>query len=85
MTPVTKTHTKIANPQKYHDKLDKGIYVYMKKKVTSCLVVWLMIVVTITNGINLFHFPDCDCSRLFCPLNGEAKGFRVWPHIGISW
>ena len=25
------THTKIANPQEYHDKLDKGIYLYMKK------------------------------------------------------
>ena len=58
------THTKMANPLEYHDNLDKGIYFKMKEIVTSRLIVWVMIVISITNWINLVRFPDCDCSRL---------------------
>ena len=67
------THAKMANSLEYHDNLDKGIYLKMKKIVTSCLVVWVIILTSITNGINLVRFLDCDCSRLSLSIGWGSR------------
>ena len=67
------THAKMANSLEYHDNLDKGIYFKMKKIVSSRLVVWVMILTSITNGINLVRFLDCDCSRLSLSIGWGSR------------
>ena len=56
-------------------------YNCMKKKVSSCLVVWLTMVITIINGINLVRFPDCDCSRLSLSIGWGSQRLQSLAHI----